>query len=386
MSVARGTIEPGAGGHPRRRIAVAALYAGGFLGPFGGAVTSSVLPEIGGDFRVSAGVAAGSLTAYLLPFAALMVVSGALGARWGARRTVLVAYVVYALASVLCVVAWTFPVLLAGRALQGAANSFTTPLLLATIAAVTPAERLGRSLGLFASMQAAGQTTAPLVGGLAAEVSWRWAFAGAAVVAVGLAVGGLPADPPREQRPGLRSAWTWRTLRLAGTGMVVWGCLGGLSYLVALRLGDDFGLTSGERGLLLTGFGVAGIATARLTGWFVDHVGPRRSARVGAVVGAVVVALVGVLPNLVAVGVLWAAAGALSQAVVVGLNAIALRGDTPGGSVSVVQALRFLGAAVSPLAFVPLYHLDATAAFLAPAVATAVTAAVLLTRRGLPTG
>ena len=50
------------------------------------------------------------------------------------------------------------------------------------------APRLGRALGLFAALQAAGQTSAPLLGGLAAEVSWRLAFVGVAVAAAALAV------------------------------------------------------------------------------------------------------------------------------------------------------------------------------------------------------
>ncbi len=355
----------------RGRYAVVGLYAGGFLGPFGGAMTSSVLPEIGGDFQVSAGAAASTLTGYLLPFAGFMLVSGTLGERWGARRTVRGAYVVYVLASVLCAVSWSFPVLLGGRAVQGMANAFTTPLLLAAIAAVTPKERLGRSLGMFASMQAAGQTSAPLVGGLAAEASWRWAFVGAAVVAGLLAVIGLPADPPRSaEPPRLRSAWRPEVLRLAAVGFVGWGCLGGVSFLVALRLGDDFGLGAGERGLVLTGFGVVGIVTARLTGWMIDHVGPRRCVLLGTTVGAVLLALIGVLPSLVAVGALWALSGAFSQGVMVGLNALVLgrNGGNRGGAVSVLQSFRFLGGSVSPMAFVPLYHLHPAAAFLAPAV------------------
>src|SRR5437660_3443183 len=115
-----------------------------------------MLPEVGADFGVSPESALISLTTYLIPFAVLMLVSGTLGARWGARRSVRVAYLVYAVSSVVCAVSTWFPLFLAGRVVQGAANAFTTPLLLAAIAAVIPAERLGRSLGLFGSLQAAG--------------------------------------------------------------------------------------------------------------------------------------------------------------------------------------------------------------------------------------
>ncbi|GAA3886532.1 MFS transporter [Saccharothrix violaceirubra] len=345
------------------------LYAGGVLGPFGGAMTSSVLPELGRDFAVDPGTAAVSVTAYLVPFAALLLVSGTYGMRWGARRTVLVAYVLYALASVLCAVAWAFPVFLAGRAAQGVANAFTTPLLLATIASVTPAARLGRALGLFASLQSLGQTSAPLVGGLSAEVSWRLAFVGAAVVATVLAVAGLPADPARGERPRLRSAWAPPTPRLAMVGFVAWCCVGGLSFLVALRLGDVFGIGASQRGLVLTGFGVAGIVAARSTGRLVERWGATRCVLVGALAGGLLIAGAGALPGVLAVAGAWALAGAVSQVVVVGLNAAVLGGvgDNRGGAVSVVQSLRFVGGAVAPVAFVPLYAVAPSIAFLVPA-------------------
>ncbi|WNV88688.1 MFS transporter [Umezawaea sp. Da 62-37] len=362
----------------------AALYAGGLLGPFGGAVTSSVLPEIGADFDRTAGDAAVTLTLYLLPFAALMLFSGTLGARWGAVRTVRTAYLVYVLASLLCAVAWTFPVLLAGRVLQGAANAFTTPLLLTALAALTPKERLGRTLGVFASMQAVGQTSAPLVGGLAAEASWRWAFLGAAVLAALLAWVGMPETAaPDTGRLRLRSAWRPSVVRIAVTGFIVWGCLGGLSFLVAFRLGDGFGLGAGQRGLVLTGFGIAGILTARLVGRAVDRFGARRCVLLGSVVGAVLLAGVALLPSLWAVGLLWAAAGACSQGIIVGVNALVLsdQGANRGGSVSVVQSLRFLGGALSPALIVPLYHLDAVLAFLVPAALLVVVPPLVLRRR-----
>lgn len=360
----------------------AALYAGGFLGPFGGGVTTAMLPELGRDFGVSSQVATASLTAYLVPFAVLMLFSGTLGARWGAGRAVRVAYLVYVAASAACAAADHFGVFLAARAAQGAANAFTTPLLLAAIAAVTPAERLGRALGLFAALQAAGQTSAPLVGGLAAEVSWRLAFAGAGVVAAALAVVGLPAAAPAAPggRVTLRSAWRPSVLRAGAAAMVGWSCLGGLSFLVALRTEEAFGLGAGPRGLLLTGFGLAGLLSARAVGRGVDRLGPRRAVVVGAVAGAAPVALVGTLPWLPAVAVLWAAGGVAAQFVLVGVNALVLSGDgaNRAGAVSVTQALRFMGAAVSPLVFTPAHELVPVAGFLLPALLLAVAVPALL--------
>lgn len=346
------------------RLRLAALYAGGFLGPFGGGITASMLPELGADLGLSPSAASASLTAYLLPFALLMLVSGTLGQRWGAARTVRVAYVAYVVFSLLGAVAGTGWLFLGARALQGAANAFTTPLLLASLAAATPPERLGRSLGVMGSLQAAGMTFAPLVGGLTAEVDWRLAFVGVAVVAGLLAVAGIPADPPADpgDRPRLRDAWRPSVLRLGLVAGLAWGALGGLSFLVALRVEDAFALGAGLRGALLTVFGVAGLLTARLVGAGVDRLGPRVVVRLGALAAAVLVAAIGGLPSVVAVAAVWALAGAAAQLVLVGVNALVLRGGTAGG-VSVVQALRFLGAAAAPAVFLAPYHLSPVAAF-----------------------
>ncbi len=365
----------------RARVTRAGLHAGGFLGPFGGGVTASMLPELGADFAVPTSTAATTITAYLVPFAALTLFSGTLGARWGLRRSVLGAYLVSFAGSALCVVATAFPLLLVGRGVQGIANAFTTPLLLATIAATTPRERLSRALGLFAALQAAGQTSGPLVGGLAAEASWRLAFVGVGITAVLLAVIGLPPDatgPPQVAR--LRAAWRPEVMRAAAVAFVGWGCLGGLTFLVAYRTDDGFELSSGMRGLLLTAFGVVGILTAGLVGRLIDRIGGRRGALIGALGGAVPVALMGVAPWVVAVGVLWAVAGLFAQFLQVGINTVVLTSDNDNlaGAVSVTQSFRFIGAAAAPLALTPVYGASTVAGFLLPAVLLAVAAPVAL--------
>lgn len=351
----------------------AALYGGGFLGPFGGSVVVSMLPEIGADVGVSAGVAATTVTAYLGVFAAVMLFSGTLGARWGRVRTVRSAYLVYAVVSVAAALAPTFGLLLATRMLQGAANAFTTPLLLAALAVITPKEKLGRALGLFGAMQAAGQTVAPLVGGMAAEVNWRWAFVVLAFAAAALAALGLP-DVVRDDAGGseparLRDALHPRVLRIGFVALLGWGALGGLNFLLAFRAEDVFALTPAQRGLLLTAFGLAGILTARPVGILIDRVGARRTVLAGALGGAGLIVAIGMVPWLPFVAVAWFVAGIASQCVLVGVNAAVLSGDggNRGGAVSVVQAFRFGGAACSPLVLTPVYAADPVAAFLLPA-------------------
>ncbi len=346
-----------------------------------------MLPELGAAYGVSAGTASISVTAYLLPFAAIMLVSGTLGERWGRRRTVVVGYALYVLASVVCVLAATWPLFLAARALQGVANAFTTPLLLAALGAAVPAERLGRALGWFGSLQAAGQTSAPLIGGLAAELDWRLAFVGVAVVAGLLGVAGIPAAGARSaQRPSLRSAMRPVVLRVGLVAAVGWGCLAGLNFLVALRLEEQFALGAGARGLVLTGLGVAGLLTARLVGSGVDRIGARRCVLLGTALGVLVVVGIGLAPAVWMVAAVWTLGGVATQLVQVGVNAIVLSAvaANPGGSMSVVQAVRFGGGALSPLAITPIYHADPLAGFLVPAALLAIAVPVALPRTPAP--
>ena len=75
----------------RRRLARGALYAGAFLGPFGGGMTVAMLPELARPTGCRLRRPPTSVSAYLLPFGSVMLVSGTLGERWGLHRTVVVA-------------------------------------------------------------------------------------------------------------------------------------------------------------------------------------------------------------------------------------------------------------------------------------------------------
>lgn len=344
-----------------------------------------MLPELGDTFAISPATASASLTAFLLPFAAAMLFSGTLGERWGRVRTVRTAYVVYALSCALAVLSSTWGVFLAARVLQGLSNAFTTPLIMAALAASVAPDALGRALGRYGALQAAGQTSAPLLGGLAAEVDWHLAFVGVGALALVLAVVGIPTDEGAATRPPatLRSALRPSVLRLGVVAGVGWGALAGAGFLVALRLADVFGLDAGPRGLVLTGLGVLGILTARVVGSAVDRIGARPCVVGGAVLGGVLLAAVGTVPVLWVVAALWALAGIPSQMMLVGVNTLVL-GDSAtrgGGAVSVVQSLRFFGASASPIALPPVYHQDPVAAFLAPAAVLVVAVPALVPRR-----
>ena len=360
------------------------LYAGGFLGPFGGAILAVLIPQLRDAFDASTSDVTWAITAYLVPFAALQLVSGTIGERVGIARTVRIAYVAYAAMSVLAAFAPSMAVFITARALQGAANAFLTPLLLAALAASSPAGTVGRTVGTFAAVQTTALVASPLIGGLAGEISWRLAFLAPAVAALALAALPLPgavnaeSDPPR-----LRSALTSRVGWLSAAAFLGYLSIAGLGFLVALRAADAFGLGSTERGALVASFGLAGALVGRWAGKFADRRGRITATLVGAGGCAAAIPFLGIADSPTTLAAAWLSAGLGSAFVWAGVNTMAVEA-VPGnraGATSLISAFKFAGSACAPLLWLPLYHLEPEAAFAAAAIGClALGAAVLQVR------
>ncbi|MFS8104888.1 MFS transporter [Lentzea alba] len=366
--------------------ATVALHCGGFIGLFAGNLPSAMLPEVGRTYGVSSATAAYGLTAFLVPASVLLLWSGTLATRWGAARTTRVAYLIFAAATVVCVVSKSFEVFIAGRFLQGLATAFFSPLLVVALAATTREDRLGRTMARFASTQAAAVTFAPIVGGLAAEASWRIAFAVTAVLAIALALSPvpMPSRPDRGAQPvTLRSALRPAVLRIGLSSLISKACIGGLAFMVALRAEDVFNLGPALRGLVLTGFGLCALLGGSFVGRLVDRLGAAGAAVAGSICGALLVVFAGILPSPVTMAAAWSLAGMAAQWVTVSLSTMSLKdkGVNHAGEVSVVQALRNAGGAAAPVAFAPLYSLVPLAGFAVPAILLATSIPLLLRRR-----
>lgn len=364
-----------------RRALRGALYAGGFIGPFGGGMVTVLIPELRDAFDVSSSAASLALTSYLVPFAALQLVSGTLGERFGRARATGVAFLVYAAASVAAALATGFAAFLAARAVQGAANAFTTPLVLATLAEDTPDEDIGRTMGTFAAVQTAGVVGAPLVGGLAGALDYRLAFVATAVVAVALALMSRGRTIARRavERPRFADALTPQTRRTALAALLAYLGITGLGVVVALRAGDAFGLGPTVRGLLLAGFGAAGVVVGRPAGGWADRAGAMRVALTGALACVVLVPLLGVVGAASGLAALWLATGVASALLWAGLNVLTVSAAprNRGGAVSLIGAFKFTGNALAPVLLLPLYDLDPRLAFATAGALCVVLAAVV---------
>lgn len=361
------------------------LYLGGFLGPLGTVVMVPMVPELRDAFDASTEAVNWGWAAYILPFSLLLVVSGTIGERYGRRRVLTITYLGFAGAALVCALAPSLPVFLVGRALQGIANAFITPLLIAGLAEATEPQRLGRVVGIYSSAQAAGSAFGPYLGGVAADVDWRLAFVGVAVASVAL----VPFVPPGEPRPETepppiaplltrRMTWFGTAVMFAAAGPL------GANVLVGIKARDELGVSGSTAGaLLLTGSAVA-IVLGPVWGRILDRFGARATGTAAVAVVSTLTALLAWADTPTLLTLNWLFLGALSPIVVItfqSLGAIAVPENRAGG-LSMILAWRFLGHGLGPLLFVPVWVAAPTAAFVASAMLGIVTMAGFLTVAG----
>src|SRR5260221_1414114 len=148
--------------HPRWTL-VACILASS-LSFVDGSVLSVALPAIKSSYGAGAQDVQWVVNAYLLPLSALLLLGGALGDHYGRRLLLVVGTTLFAVASLVCALAPSLPVLLGARAVQGIGAALLLPNSLALLNAAFQAENRGRAFGIWPAAGAAAAAIAPLFG------------------------------------------------------------------------------------------------------------------------------------------------------------------------------------------------------------------------------
>lgn len=134
------------------------------------------LPVIAADLQVSYGTANLALAGYLGLTAIVQIIAGPLSDRFGRRPVVLVALALFTLASGLCYLANSFPLLLAARLMQGPVIACFA-MTLAITRDTHDREQAAARIGLLAMSMAVAPMLGPMAGGLIeAGFGWRAIF------------------------------------------------------------------------------------------------------------------------------------------------------------------------------------------------------------------
>src|SRR5258705_8308426 len=130
-----------------RRWTLAAAVIGSSMSFIDATVVNVALPALQADLHATITEVQWVIEAYALFLGALILVGGSLGDQFGRRRVFLAGVVLFTIASVLCGVAGSARMLIAGRALQGLGAAFLVPGSLALISASFDDASRGRAIG-----------------------------------------------------------------------------------------------------------------------------------------------------------------------------------------------------------------------------------------------
>ena len=162
-----------------QKVAVGVVFvAAMFMSIMDVTIVNVALPTIGRDFGVSPPRRSTAISiAFLVSLAVFIPASGWLGDRFGGKRVLLAAIVVFTAASALCGLASSLGELVAFRVLQGAGGGMLAPVGMAMLFRVfPPAERI-RASAILTIPTTFAPALGPVLGGLlVTELSWRWVF------------------------------------------------------------------------------------------------------------------------------------------------------------------------------------------------------------------
>lgn len=223
-----------------------------FLAMLDSTVTMLAVPALQRDFP-SASLPDLSLVvgAYAVLFAALLAPCGRLADTMGRKRILLGGIALFTVASVLCALAPSVPLLVAARAVQGVGAAVMVPASLSVLLIDTPVQRRVMSISLLSAAGAVAAAVGPSLGGLLVEAfTWHAVFLINVPIGIALVVAGARVLRPAPATGGIPD--------LLGTSLLVLGISG---LTVGITNGTTWGWTSG-RTILCVGGGVLGVLLA----------------------------------------------------------------------------------------------------------------------------
>ena len=206
-------VEPDA---RRRRLTLVAMCFGQGMILLDTTIVNVALPSIQAELGATPATLEWVINAYVLALAALILVGGTLGDRFGRKRIYLTGLTIFTVASAGCGLATDDAALVALRAVQGTGAAMMAPLTLSILVDAYPAERRTAAIGIWAAAAGIGFGSGPVVGGLLIE-RFDWSAVFWVNVPLGVAGFAVAAVAVRESRnPAARRLDPVGTLLVAG--------------------------------------------------------------------------------------------------------------------------------------------------------------------------
>jgi EmrB/QacA subfamily drug resistance transporter len=244
--------------HRRRWLTLAVLCLSLLITVVDATIVNVALPTLARDLRAGTAGLQWITDAYTLAFAALLLLAGALGDRFGRHRALAAGLAVFAAGSLGAALAHTAAELIAARTVMGTGAAFIMPATLSILSGVftRPQERI-RAIGIWSAVSGLGVAIGPVAGGLLlAHFSWDAIFLVNLPVTTVALIAGHRLIPPSKAPAARRLDPAGAVLSVAAFTMLTWALIaapasGWLSAATLARLAGT--------GALLTAFVAAEI-------------------------------------------------------------------------------------------------------------------------------
>jgi EmrB/QacA subfamily drug resistance transporter len=194
---------PGHHGHERRRAILAVMCLSLLVVVIDNTILNTVLPTLARVLHASTSDLQWITDGYTLTFAALLVMAGALGDRFGRRNALMLGLVIFATGSAWAALSGDSSILIAARALMGVGAAFVMPATLSILTAVFPAKERAGAISAWSAIAGVGIVVGPTLGGLLlAHFYWGsvfWVNVPLVAVAVAAVIRVVPNLPGRRE-------------------------------------------------------------------------------------------------------------------------------------------------------------------------------------------
>jgi len=164
-------------GHPRRRAILAVMCLSLLIVVIDNTILNTALPTLARVLGASTTGLQWITDAYTLAFAALLIMGGALGDRFGRRNALIAGLVIFAAGSGWAALSGDTSMLIAARTVMGVGAAFVMPATLSILTAVFPARERAGAISAWSAIAGVGIVVGPTLGGfLLAHFYWGSVF------------------------------------------------------------------------------------------------------------------------------------------------------------------------------------------------------------------
>ncbi len=162
---------------PQLVLLTVAVSLGIFMNVLDTAIANVAIPTIAGNMGVSSDEGTWVITSFTVSLAIVLPLTGWLAKLIGEVRLFVLSTALFTIASILCGLSTSLPMLVFFRVIQGAVAGPMIPLSQSLLLANYPPDKKGLATGLWAMVAVAAPIIGPILGGYITDTySWPWIF------------------------------------------------------------------------------------------------------------------------------------------------------------------------------------------------------------------